>query len=76
MNPATPRSRSPYPMALCALGMVALAVFALIWWGVTPLTAIVAVALLACPVAGFYAWRASRRAEREIDAVRSKRSGP
>jgi Flp pilus assembly protein TadB len=76
MKSDTPRSRRSYPMALCALGMAAIAVFVLVWWGVTPLTAIVAVALLACPVAGLYAWCASRRAEREIDATRFMRRGP
>lgn len=70
MNTDTSRSRSSYPMAFCALGMAALAVFALVWWGLTPLTAVVAVALFACPIAGFFAWRASRRAEREIEATR------
>lgn len=65
-------------MAFCALGMAALAVFALVWWGLTPLSAIAAVALLACPIAGFFAWRASRQAEREIEATRQvvRRSAP
>ncbi len=69
------RSRRSY-FVLCALGMATLAVFILIWWGITPLTAILAVVLLGCPVAGLYAWRASRRAEREIGAVRSAGEEP
>lgn len=75
MNQHASRSRRVYTMALCALGMAVIAVFVLVWWGITPLTAVVAVVLLACPVSVFYAWRASRRAEREIDAARFMRRG-
>ncbi len=62
-------------IGLCALAMALLAVLVLLWWGVTPLTAVLIAIFVSCLVAALYAWWLSRRALRSLDAVPGGQAG-
>ncbi len=57
-------------IGLCALAMALLAALVLLWWGVTPLTAVLIAIFVSCLVAALYAWWLSRRVLRPLDAVK------
>ena len=57
-------------IALCALAMALLAAPILLWWGLTPLTAVLTAIFVSCLVAALYAWWLSRRVLRPLDAVK------
>ncbi len=59
----------------CALAMALLAAPILLWWGVTPLTAVFIAIFVSCLGAALYAWWLSRRALRPLDAVGRKPEG-
>ncbi len=54
----------------CALAMTLLAAPILLWWGVTPLTAVFIAIFVSCLGAALYAWWLSRRALRPLDPGR------
>jgi membrane protein implicated in regulation of membrane protease activity len=54
-------------IGLCALAMALLAVLVLLWWGLTPLTAVLIAIFVSCLVAALYAWWLSRRVLRSLD---------
>lgn len=52
---------------ICATLATALAVAVLYWFGVSPLTILLAILLLSCPiVVAWVTWRLSRQCERDI----------
>jgi len=58
-------------VALCAVITTLVLTLVFRWWGVSLLTAALAVVLLSCPIAMAYAWWAERRMERDVkDAVK------
>ena len=54
-------------IGLCALAMALMAVPILLWWGVTPLTAVFIAIFVSCLGAALYAWWLSRRVLRSLD---------
>ena len=62
-------------IGLCALAMALMAVPILLWWGVTPLTAVLIAIFVSCLGAALYAWWLSRRVLRPLDAVGRKPEG-
>lgn len=63
-------SRKPgfhFNVALCLLAMTALAAAILLWWGLSPFTAILAAIAIACPLAALYAWWLARRALKPLE---------
>ncbi|HEU4845563.1 MAG TPA: hypothetical protein VFT05_14955 [Burkholderiaceae bacterium] len=64
---------------LCALLATALAAWLLYRYGMAPLTSLLALALLACPVLVIWgSWRLARQTERDIRAAvrRARADGP
>ena len=59
-------------IGLCALAMALLAAPILLWWGVTPLTAVLIAIFVSCLGAALYAWWLSWRVLRPLDAVGCK----
>lgn len=57
-------------IGLCALAMALLAAPILLWWGVTPLTAVLIAIFVSCLVAALYAWWLSWRVLRPLDTVK------
>ena len=62
-------------IGLCALAMALVAAPILLWWGVTPLTAVFIAIFVFCLGAALYAWWLARRALRPLDAVGRKPEG-
>jgi ABC-type bacteriocin/lantibiotic exporter with double-glycine peptidase domain len=54
-------------IGLCALVMALLAVLVMLWWGLTPLTAVFIAIFVSCLGAALYAWWLSRRVLRPLD---------
>lgn len=54
-------------IGLCALAMALVAAPILLWWGVTPLTAVLIAIFVSCLGAALYAWWLSRRVLRPLD---------
>ena len=59
-------------IGLCALAMALLAAPILLWWGVTPLTAVLIAIFVSCLAAALYAWWLARCVLRPLDAVGRK----
>ena len=58
--------------AISGVSAVGVVVFMLLSWHITPLTVLLILVVLACPVAVLLAWRAMRDSERAIGAVRER----
>ncbi len=56
-----------YRIGLCALAMAPVAATILLWWGITPLTAVFIAIFVSCLGAALYAWWLSRRVLRPLD---------
>jgi len=56
----------------CALAMALVVAPILLWWGVTPLTAVLIAIFVSCLGAALYAWLLARRVLRPLDAVGRK----
>ncbi len=61
------KSIKPYHIALCALAMIALVTFALLWWGLSPAAALITAILVGCPLAVLYTWVQARRTIRRLN---------
>ena len=58
-------------VALCAVITALVLTLVFRWWGLSLLTAVLAVVLLSCPITMAYAWWVERRMERDVrDAIK------
>lgn len=56
-----------HSIALCALAMIALVTFALLWWGLSLVAALITAILVGCPLAVLYTWIQARRTLRRLN---------
>ncbi len=62
-------------IGLCAVAMALVATPILLWWGVTPLTAVLIAIFVSCLAAALYAWWLATRVLRPLDAAGRKSEG-
>ena len=65
----SPKRRFGFNFALCLVATTAIATVALLWLGLTPVTATLAAVALGCPLAALYAWWVTRRAIKTVERV-------